>query len=207
MSRVPRPVMARLPLYLRQLEVYEAAGVTVIASHRLGADLGTTASQVRKDLAYFGQFGRPGLGYLVRELARHIRRIIGIDRKWRMALVGVGNLGRALCRYKGFADKGFGILAIFDKDPAKVGKRVAGMTISPMESFSRTVRKLRIELGILTVPAEEAQRVAEKMAKSGIKGILNFAPVSLSLPPETTLCAVDLALQLQQLSFRMKTER
>jgi len=202
---VPKPVAARFPLYLRQLEEYEADGVALVSSRELGAKLGTSAAQVRKDLACFGHFGLPGVGYPVKELVEQLKRIIGRDHRWRVALVGAGNLGRALCRYKGFLEKGFEILAVFDKDRSKIGKHIGPKTIRPMSEFARTVRGEHIELGVIAVPAREAQAVAKQMVKAGIRGILNFAPVRLTVPEGVTVCAVDLAVELQQLSFSLKS--
>ncbi len=205
MLAVPKPVAVRFPLYLRQLEEYEADGVALVSSRQLGEKLGASAAQVRKDLACFGHFGRPGVGYPVRELVEQIKRIIGLDHCWRVALVGAGNLGRALCRYKGFVEKGFEILAVFDKDQSKIGKHIGGKDIRPMSEFACTVRSERIELGVIAVPAREAQTVAEQMVKAGIRGVLNFAPVRLAVPQGITVCAVDLAVELQQLSFSLKS--
>lgn len=207
MLGVPKPMAARFPLYLRQLEEYESEGVTLVSSRELAEMLGTSAAQVRKDLACFGHFGRPGVGYPVKELVGHIKRIMGLEHRWRVALVGAGNLGRALCRYKGFVEKGFEILAVFDKDKSKIGKSIRGKVIRPMTELAKTVRGRRIELGVIAVPAREAQTVTEQMVKAGIRGILNFAPVRLVVPAEVTVCAVDLGIELQQLSFNLRAAK
>ena len=198
---IPRPAAQRISLYLRYLEVLEAQGKETISSQGLGSALGLTAAQVRKDLGYFGQFGFPGVGYKISELIKQIRRILGTDRVWRVALVGVGNLGSALALYKGFEQKGFQIAALFDKDPRTIGRRFPQGTVFPMSRLLEVVRAKNIVLGILAVPAEEAQAAAVQMAAAGIQGILNFAPRVLNLPEEIQGISVDLAIQLEQLTL------
>ncbi|MBI4583921.1 MAG: redox-sensing transcriptional repressor Rex [Planctomycetes bacterium] len=198
---VPKPAAQRLSLYLRYLEALEAQAKETISSQSLGSALGLTAAQVRKDLGHFGQFGFPGVGYKIPELIRQIRHIMGTDRIWRVALVGMGNLGSALARYKGFEQKGFQIAALFDRDPQVVGKRFPPGTVHPMSRLTELVQEKEIQLGILAVPAEEAQGVAEEMIAAGIQGILNFAPRVLRLFPQILCVSVDLAIQLEQLTL------
>jgi redox-sensing transcriptional repressor len=205
----PNPAVRRLSLYLRQLEVFRRKDRRTVSSRQLGESLGLTDAQVRKDLAYFGQFGHPGIGYRVEELIARVRHILGTDRVWNVLLVGAGNLGRALMSYKGFDAKGFKLVAVFDADAGKVGKRMGpdgekpSFLIQPLTELKPTVDKQNIRLAILAVPAEAAQEVADTLVEAGIKGILNFAPVSLNLPREIALNAVDLAVQLEQLSFQV----
>lgn len=202
-ASVPRPAAQRISLYLRYLEALQAQGKETISSRELGTALGLTAAQVRKDLGRFGQFGFPGVGYKIPELVLQIRRILGTDRTWNVALVGVGSLGTALARYRGFQRKGFEIVALFDRDPRVLGRKALADLIHPMERFEEIVREKEIELGILAVPAEEAQGVADRMAAAGIRGILNFAPRVLSVPEEVQCVSVDLAIQLEQLTLAL----
>lgn len=205
----PNPAVRRLSLYLRQLEVFRRKDRRTISSRQLGESLGLSDVQVRKDLAYFGQFGHPGIGYRVEELIAHVRHILGTDKIWNVLLVGAGNLGRALMAYRGFDAKGFRLVAVFDADPAKIGQRVGPdgdqqtFLIQPLTELQPTIEKHQIRLAILAVPGEVAQDVADTLVESGIRGILNFAPVSLNLPKEIALNAVDLAVQLEQLSFQV----
>jgi redox-sensing transcriptional repressor len=163
--------------------------------------LGFTDAQVRKDLAIFGHFGHPGIGYRCEELVLEIRRILGTDRQWIMAMVGVGNLGRALLRYKGFTRQGFRIVAAFDVDPRLVGSSIEGIPVHRLDELPEQVRQHQIQLGLITVPAAEAQQVAEQMVAAGISGIVNFAPVTLSLPAEVSMVGVDLTTELEQIAF------
>jgi redox-sensing transcriptional repressor len=199
--RLSRASVGRLSLYLRSLEALLRDGFGTVSSSQLGEALGVTDAQVRKDLAYLGNLGQPGIGYPTSELIAAIRRALGIDREWRVALVGVGNLARALLRYRGFSQRGFRIVALFDSDPAKVGQRLDGLTIQPLERIPEAISASGAELGLLAVPAEAAQIVADALVAAGIRGLLNFAPVVLHLPPTVSLVAVDLTVQLEQLAF------
>ena len=200
---IPNPAVRRLSLYLRQLESLQRGGRTTVSSKQLGESLGLTDAQVRKDLAYFGQFGHPGIGYRVDDLIGQVRRILGTDKTWNVILVGAGNLGRALSAYRGFEAKGFRLVAVFDKDPGKVGKRLGPFTIQALSDAPDTIAKQNIRLAMLAVPAEEAQTVADQLIDAGVRGLLNFAPVSITVPPQIALNAVDLAVQLEQLSFQV----
>jgi redox-sensing transcriptional repressor len=200
---IPNPAVRRLSLYLRQLESVRKHGKTTISSKQLGESLGLTDAQVRKDLAYFGQFGHPGIGYRVDDLIARVRHILGTDKTWPVLLVGAGNLGRALMSYRGFDAKGFQLVAVFDNDPAKVGKKLASFMIQPLDELGSTIRAKAIRLAMIAVPADVAQDVAEKLIESGVRGLLNFAPVSLTVPQEVALNAVDLAVSLEQLSFQV----
>lgn len=209
---VPHPAVRRLSLYLRQLELFRRKDRRTISSKQLGQSLSLTDAQVRKDLAYFGQFGHPGVGYRVDDLIARVRHILGTDKIWNVLLVGAGNLGRALMAYNGFDAKGFRLVAVFDADPAKIGKRQGpfpgstpadkrSFVIQPLSQLKETIEKQGIRLAILAVPADAAQEVADQLVAAGIRGILNFAPVSLNVAPEIAFAAVDLAVQLEQLSF------
>ncbi|MBI2190543.1 MAG: redox-sensing transcriptional repressor Rex [Planctomycetes bacterium] len=200
---IPKASIQRLALYLRQLEQFQRSGETTVSSSALGEALGLTDAQVRKDLTYFGQFGHPGIGYDVGELIPSLRRILGIDRTWNVALVGVGNLGMALLHYRGFREQGFHVVSVFDQDPKKIHKEVNGLTILPIHALPEEVRKRDIRLGLICVPAESAQDVATALAEAGIGGILNFAPTRVAVPDAVSLCSVDLALELERLSFQV----
>ena len=198
---VPKAVVSRLSWYLRELQHWQREGKETVSSTQLGKLLGFTDAQVRKDLAYFGQFGYPGIGYKCQVLIDAIRSILGTDRSWPVALVGCGHLGRALMGYKGFQQQGFDIVAAFDSDPKKIGEPLGEMRIADIKNFLKIADKLSIRLVILSVPATVAQRVAEALVDSGITGILNFAPVTLSLPNHVRVIGVDLAIEFEQLAF------
>jgi redox-sensing transcriptional repressor len=200
-AKPSRASVGRLSLYLRRLEGLLREGTTKVSSSVLGDALGVTDAQVRKDLAYLGNLGHPGIGYSALDLIAAIRRALGIDRDWPTALVGVGNLARALLRYQGFIERGFRFVALFDADPAKIGQRIEDLSVHPLEAMPKVVADTKAELGVLTVPSEAAQSVAEALAAAGIRGMLNFTPQVLRLPPEVSLVSVDLTVQLEQLAF------
>lgn len=198
---VPKAVVSRLSLYLRELRHLLREGDATVSSSQLGRLLGFTDAQVRKDLAYFGHFGHPGVGYRCDELIAAIRSILGTDREWTVAMVGVGNLGQALLGYRGFASQGFKIVAAFDVEAGKLGQMLSGVPVLPLEQLENTVREEQVNLGLIAVPAEAAQGVADRLVNAGVSGILNFAPVTLSLPDHISLVGVDLATELEQLCF------
>jgi redox-sensing transcriptional repressor len=198
---VPKAVVGRLSLYLRELEHLRSQGLETTNSTHLGSRLGITDAQVRKDLTHFGQFGYPGVGYRCSELVERIKQILGTDRIWPIAVVGVGNLGRALLGYHGFESQGFRIAAAFDVDPGKVGSRVEGIAVHDLSDLEAVAREKDIHLAILAVPATAAQAVANLLAEAGIEGILNFAPLTINLPGQVSSVEVDLAIQMEQLSF------
>jgi redox-sensing transcriptional repressor len=203
----PKAVVGRVSLYLRELESLQRQGRATISSSQLGAALGFNDAQVRKDLAFFGQFGYPGIGYRVEELIAALRRILGIDRVWPSALVGLGNLGRALLRYRGFRNRGFHVVALFDNDPRKVGQTVDGLVVHHIDELPQVAPALRISLAILSVPAECAQRVADQVVAGGIVGLLNFAPTSLAVPASVNVVHVDLSVQLEHLAYTVQNTR
>jgi redox-sensing transcriptional repressor len=206
-AKPSRASVGRLSLYLRRLENLLHEGTTKVSSSQLGESLGVTDAQVRKDLAYLGNLGHPGIGYAIAELIAAIRRALGIDRDWSAALVGVGNLARALLRYQGFVERGFRFVALFDADPAKIGQRVEGLTVHAPDSMPEVIAATRAELGVLTVPSEAAQEVAAALLAAGIRGLLNFTPQLLRLPPEVSVVSVDLTVQLEQLAFLVQLSR
>jgi redox-sensing transcriptional repressor len=200
---IPNPAVRRLSLYLRQLEGFARKGRRTISSKQLGESLRLTDAQVRKDLAYFGQFGHPGIGYRVEDLIVQLRKILGTDRTWNVLLVGAGNVGRALSSYRGFGSKGFQVVAVFDNDPAKVGGKLGEFTVRSLDAVERAVEEHGARLAILAVPADNAQDVADQLISAGIKGLLNFAPVSISVPKGVAVTTVDVAVQLEQLAFQV----
>lgn len=200
-SEVPKAVVNRLSLYLREVQRLVRQGADTTNSHQLGALLGFTDAQVRKDLAYFGQFGHPGVGYRCEELVAAIRGILGTDEQWSVAMVGVGNLGRALLGYKGFRRQGFRIVAAFDVDPEKSGGEIEGVPVRHLDQLAESVQKDRIRLGMIAVPATAAQSVADRLVAAGVVGIVNFAPVTISLPEDVSMVGVDLAVELEQITF------
>lgn len=199
--RLSRASAGRLSLYLRSLEVFRREGVTRLSSGLLGESLGVSDAQVRKDLACLGHLGQPGIGYTATDLIDAIRHALGIDREWSAILVGVGNLARALLRYRGFQQQGFQLVALCDSDPNKIGTTIEGLRVHAIDDLAAVVAKTGAELGILTVPAEAAQAVTDKLAATGIRGLLNFAPALLKVPPGVSLVTVDLTVQLEQLAF------
>lgn len=202
-QRIPRPTAKRLSLYLRELESRARHQQGTISSKQLGTALGLTDAQVRKDLAYFGQFGHPGIGYHIPELVARLRKILGTDRTWNTALVGAGNLGRALMAYAGWKARGFDVAAVFDADDAKVGTLLENHRIRPMADLAMLVRERDIKLGIIAVPGPTAQGVADALIDAGVLGILNFAPIRLDVHDKVSVTSVDLTVSLEQLAFQV----
>ena len=200
-SGVPKAVVSRLSLYLRELQHLVRDGQVTTNSTELGKLLGVTNAQVRKDLACFGQFGYPGVGYRCEELIAAIKNIMGTNQVWAVALVGVGNLGRALLGYRGFQQQGFVIEAAFDTDATVIGETIDGVDVFPFEALESVIHEKKIKLVILAVPALAAQDVADVLVKAGIQGIMNFAPVTIKLPRHVSSVGMDLAIQLEQLSY------
>ena len=198
---VPNPAVRRLTLYLRQLEQLLAEGGDRVSSTQLAQSLHITAAQVRKDLAYFGAFGRPGVGYRTAPLIEALRRILGTDKPHNVIVVGIGYLGRALLRYKGFKRKGFNFVAAFDIAPGKVGRNAGGVQVHHLRELPRIARRHAVELAVLAVPPEAAQEVADLLCDAGIRGILNFAPATLTTPEDVAVDPVDLAGHLEQLTY------
>jgi redox-sensing transcriptional repressor len=200
-STVPKVVVSRLSLYLRELQRLQKCGQDTISSGQLGTLLGFSDAQVRKDLGFVGQFGYPGVGYRCDELVRAMRDILGTNHPWPVAMVGAGNLGQALLGYRGFGRQNFSIVAAFDADPAKIGQTIQGLRIQPVDELPATVEEKHVRLGMIVVPGPYAQEVADRLVAAGVEGIVNFAPVTLTLPPHVQVVGVDLAIELEQLSF------
>jgi len=199
--KIPEMTVRRLSVYTRCLQQLEEDGVKTVSSQELAERFNFNSAQVRKDLAYFGEFGVRGIGYYVAGLKSELQKILGLDREWPVALVGLGNLGAALFHYKGFSKQGFRIVAIFDDDPAKAGTTEEGVPIMPMRDLPKETKARNLQIAIVAVPAESAQAVTEKLIAAGIKAILNFAPGRIRGAKDVRLKNVDLAIELESLSF------
>ena len=208
MSRkVPGSTVRRLSLYLRTLETVEAEGISTLSSGEMAERSGTTAAQVRKDLSHFGSFGKRGMGYPAAELARELREILGLHRTWQVALVGAGRIGSALFEYGDFRHRGFRIAAVLDIDPAKVGTHWGEVRIEPATALEQVIQRESVEIVILAVPAAAVQAVMDRVVATGVRAILNFAPTQLRVPPGVTVNDVNLALELEVLSFALAAGR
>ena len=203
MRKIAESTVRRLSLYLRFLEQFAAQGHATISSAELARRGGTTSAQVRKDLSFFGSFGKRGLGYSVDELAAKIRDILGLERTYRVVLVGAGRIGSALAQYPGFRQRGFNVMAIYDLDPKKVGARWNGLVVRDVAHLEADLKRDPSDIAILVTPADAAQEVANRLVHAGVKAILNFAPVQLTVPRDVALQSVNMALELETLSFAL----
>jgi len=200
---IPSITINRLSIYHRCLEKFteKEKGLEVISSFKIAEMTGINSAQIRKDLAYFGEFGKRGIGYPLIGLSRELKKILGLDKKWLVIIAGAGNLGKALVRYKGFQKRGFIIKGIFDNNPSKIGKKLSHIFIYDIKEVKKFIQVENINIGILVVPADSAQEVADKMVAGGIKAILNFAPVHIILPPEIKIHNVDLSIEFEGLTY------
>ncbi|MFM7719213.1 MAG: redox-sensing transcriptional repressor Rex [Actinomycetota bacterium] len=198
---IPEATVGRLPLYLRALADLVADGTATASSATLASATGVNAAKVRRDLSYLGSYGTRGVGYDVGFLLEQVRRELGLTREWRVAIVGVGNLGHALARYRGFAERGFHPVALLDADDAKVGEVVEGLAVRPIADLRRVVRDERVAIGVICTPASDAQAVADALVAAGVRSIVNFAPVVLAVPEGVVVRRVDLAVELQILTY------
>ncbi len=205
-TQVPEVVVLRLPLYVRALTQMRDDGTSVVSSQQLGSRLQMTPAQIRKDLSYFGRFGKQGRGYNVGFLLAELGQILGLDRRWPACLVGVGRLGRAIVNYPGFAPEGFHIIAAFDSDDEQVGDTVGGLEVRPMASLKETLQNERIAIAIVAVPAHEAQSVIDDLVACDVKGILNYAPVAPHVPMSVVLRNIDPVLSLQSMTYYLLDE-
>lgn len=201
--KISESTVRRLSHYLRSLEVLEAEGEATVSSEELARRGSTTAAQVRKDLSLFGSFGKRGLGYTVGELATSLKEILGLDREWRLGLVGAGRIGSAIFHYEGFLRRGFRIVTIVDADPGKVGTRWSGVEIRPDEELETSFREAEVDIAVIAVPGPVAQEVADRIVKTGVRSVLNFAPVRLRLPDDVMVKDVNLVVELEALSFAL----
>jgi redox-sensing transcriptional repressor len=204
-SKIPHVVVLRLPLYVRALALFQAEGREVVSSAELGDTLRVTPAQIRKDLSYFGRFGKQGRGYNVSKLLRQLQLILGLDRQWRMALIGVGKLGRAILEYGGFGSEGFRIIHAFDTDGGVVGQEYGGLTVRPVGELERALAAEPVDIGIVAVPASAAQGVIDCLVRCGVKAILNYAPIPADTPSRVELRQIDPVLALQSMTFHLKS--
>jgi redox-sensing transcriptional repressor len=203
MRKVAESTVRRLSLYLRFLEEFEGQGVETVSSGALASRGGTTSAQVRKDLSFFGSFGKRGLGYPVPELANRLREILGLKQRYQVGMIGAGKIGSALVQYRGFKQRGFDIVAIFDSDPAKIGRQWNGLTIQDIATLEAEFARRPLGMAVLVTPAEAAQPVTDRLVALGVKAVLNFAPVQLVVPDDVVVKTVNLALELETLSYAL----
>ncbi|MDF2924423.1 MAG: rex [Paenibacillaceae bacterium] len=203
-EKISEAVVRRLPVYLRFLNELNRKNVQTVSSQDLGNKLDLNPAQIRKDLAYFGEFGKKGIGYDVNYLIEKIRQILKLDQNIAVALVGAGNLGRALCNYNVYLKDNMKIVAVFDDSPDKVGMQINNLTVQPMKDLARSIREAGIRIGIITVPASEAQPVADEFIRSGVEAVLNFAPVIIKVPPEIRVHNADFTTDLQSLAYYLE---
>jgi redox-sensing transcriptional repressor len=203
---IPPVVIDRLPLYARALAMLESQGREVVSSQELGHQLNVTPAQIRKDLSYFGRFGKQGRGYNVRKLLDELRSILGLNRQWRMVLVGTGRLGRAIIGYEGFTPQGFRIVETFDSDPEWVGREVNGITVHSTDDLEKVLTENPVDIGIVAVPAETAQSVIDCLVKCGVTAILNYAPIAAHVPPNVNIKRIDPVLALQGMTYYLKAK-
>jgi redox-sensing transcriptional repressor len=203
LKRIADSTVRRLSAYLRFLEDFEGRGLTTISSEELARRGGTTSAQVRKDLSFFGSFGKRGLGYSVPELKKQLREILGLGREWRVVIVGAGKIGAALAQYRGFRQRGFVILRAYDSNAAKIGTSVEGMQVADIAHMDKDFARDLPDIVVLTVPGEAAQSVLDRVVKAGVKAVLNFAPTQLQAPADVTVKTVNMAMELESLSFAL----
>ena len=200
-KRIAESTVRRLSAYLRFLEESAQRGADTISSEELARRGGTTSAQVRKDLSFFGSFGKRGLGYSVPELIASLREILGLQREWKVIIVGAGKIGMALGQYEGFEERGFIVTAVYDTDPRKIGTRWGGTQVHDMAQAESEIARDKPDIAVLAVPAREAQSAADRLVRAGVKAILNFAPTQLQVPPEVSVRNVNMAMELEGLSF------
>ena len=203
MKSIADNTVRRLSLYLRFLEAFQHQGAATVSSAALAARGGTTSAQVRKDLSLFGSFGKRGLGYPVNPLIKRLRDILGLGRRYQVVLVGAGKIGSALVQYRGFGERGFDIVAIFDTDPSKIGRQFNGVVVRDGAGLERDCAQIKPDIAVIVTPGEVAQGVADRLVASGVSAILNFTPVQLVVPASVTVKAVNLVLELEALSFAL----
>ena len=205
-EQVPDVVIQRLPMYAHILRALKDVGVESIGSRELGAMLRTTPAQIRKDLSYFGKFGKQGMGYDVGQLLEEVTHVLGLGRPWLLALVGTGRLGRALIEHKGFVDEDFQMVAVFDKSHRRIGRKLGGLAIQDVIELEQTVKERGIEIGIVAVPPGEAQRIIDTLVRAGVKAILNYAPIVARVPKGVQLRQITPLHSLQSMTYYLKPE-
>ncbi|MEY4608063.1 MAG: hypothetical protein RL625_280 [Gemmatimonadota bacterium] len=205
-KHIAEPTVRRLSGYLRYLEAFDADGHETISSGELARVGGTTSAQVRKDLSFFGSFGKRGLGYAVKDLMASLREILGLDTRWPVVIVGAGKIGAALAQYRGFGTHGFDVVGIYDTDPARVGTQLSGVTVRADGDFERDIAALHPRIAVLCVPGESAQAALDRVVAAGIRAVLNFAPTSLVAPEGVTVRAVNMATELEVLAYALTNQ-
>jgi redox-sensing transcriptional repressor len=200
-NEIPDIIISRLPVYLRALQRLANHGIQTTSSQELGESVGISAAQIRKDLSQFGEFGKQGTGYHIPFLIETLQKILNVDRVWEVAVVGMGDMGHAIARYQGFTDRGFQVVMGFDLDPKLIGNQVGNLTVHDARHLVHDLREAGIRIAMLTVPAAAAQGVANKLVEAGVKAILNYAPVSLSVPAEVHVQYLDPAIGLQRMAY------
>jgi redox-sensing transcriptional repressor len=202
----PDVVVRRLPLYARTLAYLQQEGIKSVSSQELGSRINVTAAQIRKDLSYFGQLGKQGIGYKVDELLHHINRILGLSQDWNVVLVGVGHLGQAIARYSGFSEKGIHIVGLFDADPKKVGTELVGLTIQHVNMIQSVAHEHNVRMAIVAVAADQAQNVVDLLVKAGVEAILNYAPVIVQVPEGVWVRHIDPVSLLHSMTYYLARE-
>ncbi len=201
LRKIPDIIVGRLPLYLRALQRMENKGVQTTSSQELGERVGISAAQIRKDISQFGEFGKQGTGYTISFLIEKLREILKVNINWDVAIVGMGDMGHALARYQGFANRGFRVVMVFDNDPQKISQAVDAFIIEDSANLVNRIGAAGIKVAILTVPAAAAQEVAEQLVKAGVKAILNYAPTSINVPADVRVQHIDPVIHLQRMTF------
>lgn len=205
-NEIPEVVINRLPVYVRALALLEMENRDVVSSHEIGRELGVTPAQIRKDLSYFGRFGKQGRGYNVRHLLETLRTILGLDRDWKMALIGAGRLGQAILSYGGFGPQGFHVVKAFDSDPALIGRHDGEIVIEDVASLEASLRADPVDIGIVAVPGHIAQGVIDVLVANGVDAVLNYAPIAVRVPPGVQLRQIDPVLSLQSMTYFLKQD-
>lgn len=200
-KEIPDIIVSRLPIYLRALQRMLEIGIQTTSSQELGEKVGISAAQIRKDLSQFGEFGKQGTGYFIPFLVDKLKHILHVDRMWDVAVVGMGDIGHAIARYQGLNTRGFNVVLLFDHDPAKIGEKVGDLVIRDVKELVSAIRAEEVKMAMLAVPATAAQQVADKLVEAGVKAILNYAPVSISLPSHVRLQYIDPVIGLQRMSY------
>lgn len=203
-NNIPDIVIGRLPIYLRALNRLSQEGHEVTSSHELGRRLGISSAQIRKDLSHFGGFGKQGTGYQIAYLEEKLRQVLQVNREWEVVLVGAGDLGRAIAHYRGFADRGFHVACVFDSDESKIGKHLAGLVVQPISTLAETIQARNIQMAMIAVPAEYAQIVADQLINAGVRAILNYAPINLSVPDDVRVQYIDPVVHMQRMTYYLK---
>lgn len=200
-EKIPDIIISRLPVYLRALQHMADNGLKTTSSQELGEHVGISAAQIRKDISQFGEFGKQGTGYSIAYLLDKLREILKVDRMWDVIIVGAGDIGHALARYQGFANRGFNVVMIFDNDKSKVGEKIGDFTIEDTANLVAKVKSANIKIAMLTIPAPAAQDIADKLVQAGVKAILNYAPINLNVPKDVKVQYIDPATHLQRMTY------